>query len=164
MKHIPLDRLRAAIGRRMVESKQQVPHFYVTHEYDVDAVMALRKQINALLPEDAETYRSTILSSRRSRLRLRQFPNLNASLTGNEIIRHGHVNIGVAVAVEGGLLTVVCRDADRKPLRVISSEVNEMVARASGQGDDRRYRRLDLLDQQPGHVRCRTFYRHHQSA
>ena len=62
-------------------------------------------------------------------LTLRQFPNLNASLNGNSVLRHGHVNVGVAVSVEGGLLTVVCREADQKPLRQISAEVKAMAAR-----------------------------------
>jgi pyruvate dehydrogenase E2 component (dihydrolipoamide acetyltransferase) len=61
---------------------------------------------------------------------LQQFPNLNASLSGNTVIRHGAINIGVAVAVEGGLLTVVLRNADLKSLRHISSEVKEMTGRA----------------------------------
>jgi len=63
-------------------------------------------------------------------LSLRRFPNLNASLHGDSILQHGQVNVGAAVAVEGGLLTVVCRDADRKSLRQISLELRTMVARA----------------------------------
>jgi pyruvate dehydrogenase E2 component (dihydrolipoamide acetyltransferase) len=127
--HIPVDRLRAAIGRRMVESKQQLPHFYVTHEYNMAGLMEVRKQANELLPDEQKlSVNDFILKA--VALALRQFPNLNASLRGNEIVRHGRVNIGVAVAVEAGLLTVVCKDADRKPLRLISQEVKEMVARA----------------------------------
>ena len=122
-------RLRAAIGRRMTESKQQLPHFYVTHEYDMAAVMDVRKQVNELLP-DAQKLSVNDFIVKAVALALRHFPNLNASLAGNEIIRHGHVNVGVAVAVEGGLLTVVCADTDRKPLRVISQEIKDMVARA----------------------------------
>ncbi|MBC8509904.1 MAG: 2-oxo acid dehydrogenase subunit E2 [Chloroflexi bacterium] len=61
---------------------------------------------------------------------LRELPNLNASLQGDSVLRHGQVNVGVAVAVEGGLLTVVNRDADRKSLRQISSETKTMVGRA----------------------------------
>ena len=126
---IPLDRLRTAIGRRMVESKQQVPHFYVTHDYNVEPMLALRTKINALLPDDAKlTVNDFIIKA--VALALRHFPNINASLAGNEIVRHGQVNVGVAVAVEGGLLTIVTRDTDLKPLRVISAEVREMVARA----------------------------------
>ena len=126
---VPLTRLRAAIGRRMVEAKVQVPHFYVTHEYDMAPVMEMRKQINTLLPE-GEKLSVNDFVVKAVALALRQFPNLNASLGNDAIIRHGQVNVGVAVAVEGGLLTVVCRDVDRKPLRQISLEVSTMAAKA----------------------------------
>jgi pyruvate dehydrogenase E2 component (dihydrolipoamide acetyltransferase) len=126
---IPLKRLRAAIGRRMKESKQQVPHFYVTSEYNMEPVMLLRQQINAMLPEGEKLSVNDFII-KATALTLRQFPNVNASLDGDEIVRHGQVNVGVAVAVEGGLLTVVSRDTDRKSLRQISIEVRNMVARA----------------------------------
>jgi pyruvate dehydrogenase E2 component (dihydrolipoamide acetyltransferase) len=126
---IALDRLRQAIGRRMVESKQTVPHFYVTHEYNLEALMAMRKQANELLPDTQQLSVNDFIIKGVA-LALRQFPNLNASIQGNELLRHGHVNVGVAVAVEGGLLTVVCKDADRKSLRAISQEIKDMVARA----------------------------------
>lgn len=126
---VPLNRLRAAIGRRMVEAKQQVPHFYVTHEYEMQPLLDLRKKLNGMLPDEEKLSVNDFIIKAVA-LALRQYPNLNASLDGNEIIRHGPVNIGVAVAVEGGLLTVVCRDADRKPLRTIAAEVRTMVARA----------------------------------
>jgi pyruvate dehydrogenase E2 component (dihydrolipoamide acetyltransferase) len=126
---IPLNRLRAIIGRRMVEAKQQVPHFYVTHEYDMAGVMGLRQQVNALLPDDQKTSVNDYLV-RAVALALREFPNLNASLAGDQVVRHGAVNIGIAVAVEGGLLTVVCKEADRKSILLISGEVRSMVARA----------------------------------
>jgi pyruvate dehydrogenase E2 component (dihydrolipoyllysine-residue acetyltransferase) len=126
---IPLARLRAAIGRRMVESKQQAPHFYVTHEYDVEALLALRTKINPLLPdEDKISVNDFIVKA--VALVLRQFPNLNAALRGDQVVRFGAVNIGVAVAVENGLLTVVCRDADRKSLRQVSAELRTMTGRA----------------------------------
>jgi pyruvate dehydrogenase E2 component (dihydrolipoamide acetyltransferase) len=126
---MPLNRLRAAIGRRMVEAKQQAPHFYVTHEYDMAPVMQARKDINALLPEGEKLSVNDFIIKAVA-LCLRQYPNLNASLQGDKLLRHGAVNIGVAVAVEGGLLTVVCRDADRKSLRQISAEVAIMAGRA----------------------------------
>lgn len=126
---MPLNRLRAAIGRRMVEAKQQVPHFYVTHEYDLAGLLDLRKQTNALLADDEKISVNDFVI-KATALALRQFPNLNASLQGDQIVRHGAINIGVAVAVEGGLLTVVCREADRKPLRQIAQEVRTMAARA----------------------------------
>lgn len=126
---LPVDRLRAAIGRRMADSKQQAPHFYITHGYDVDPLLRLRKEINDVLPEEDKISVNDYLV-KAAALALRRFPNLNASLSGNEIIRHGAVNIGVAVAVESGLLMVVVRQADLKPLRAISLEIKEMAERA----------------------------------
>ncbi len=126
---VPLNRLRAAIGRRMTEAKQQVPHFYLTYEYDMEQVMQLRKQVNSMLPEDEKTSVNDYILKAVA-LALREFPNLNASLNNDHILRHGQVNIGVAVAVEGGLLTVVCRDTDRKSIRQIAREVRVMVGRA----------------------------------
>lgn len=126
---VPVDRLRAAIGRRMVESKQQVPHFYVTHACRVDELMSLRKKINSTLPEGEKISVNDFII-KAAGLALRRYPNLNASLNGDVILRHGDVNVGVAVAVPGGLLTVVNRNTDQKPLRVISREVREMVIRA----------------------------------
>ncbi len=126
---IPLSRLRGLIGRRMVEAKQQVPHFYITSVYDMGPVMELRKQINTMLPEGEKLSVNDFIVKAVA-LGLRQFPNLNASLEGDQVVRHGQVNIGVAVAVENGLLTVVCRDADRKSLRQISIELRESAQRA----------------------------------
>lgn len=122
-------KLRQAIGRRLVESKQSIPHFYVTHEYKMGAVMDMRKQANAYLPDDEKlSVNDFILKA--VALTLRQFPNLNATIKGNEIIQFGHVNVSVAVTVPGGLMTVVVKDADIKPLRQISAEVKTMAARA----------------------------------
>ncbi len=125
---VPLSKLRQAIGRRMLESRQQVPHFYVTHEYDFAPIMQMRKQINDLLPEEQKISVNDFII-KAAALGLRLYPGINASIQGSDVIRHGHVNIGVAVAVENGLLTVVVRDADQKPLRLISTEVREMVER-----------------------------------
>jgi pyruvate dehydrogenase E2 component (dihydrolipoamide acetyltransferase) len=126
---IQLNRLRMAIGRRMTEAKQAVPHFYVTHEYDMAGVMAIRQQVNSMLPEDEKTSVNDYILKAVA-LTLRDFPNLNATFAREQIIRHGHVNIGVAVAVEGGLLTIVNRDTDLKSVRQISQEVQSMVSRA----------------------------------
>ncbi len=122
-------KLRQAIGRRLVESKQTIPHFYVTHEYKMGVLMDMRKQANAYLPDDEKlSVNDFILKA--VALTLRQFPNLNATIKGNEIIQFGHVNVSVAVTVPGGLMTVVVKDADIKPLRQISAEVKTMAARA----------------------------------
>jgi pyruvate dehydrogenase E2 component (dihydrolipoamide acetyltransferase) len=130
-RHVPLSRLRSAIGRRMVQAKQSVPHFYVTYEYDVASLIHLRTQINALLTGDEKISVNDFVI-KAAALALREFPNLNASIdeSNNEVIQHGHSNIGVAVAVDNGLLTVVCRDADVKPVRLIAGEVRNLVTRA----------------------------------
>ncbi len=126
---IQTTKLRQAIGRRLVESKTTIPHFYVTHEYKMEALMDLRKQINGFLPEGEKISVNDFIVKAVA-LTLRQFPNLNASLSGTNIIRHGAVNVGVAVTVPGGLMTVVVKDTDQKPLRQISAEVKTMAARA----------------------------------
>ncbi|MBK7317977.1 dihydrolipoamide acetyltransferase family protein [Candidatus Villigracilis affinis] len=128
-KVIPTTKLRQAIGRRLVESKQTIPHFYVTHEYKMEAVMDMRKQINAYLPENEKVSVNDFILKAVA-LTLRQFPNLNATIKGNEIIQFGHVNVGVAVTVPGGLMTVVVKDTDQKALRQISGEVKAMAGRA----------------------------------
>ncbi|MFZ5879061.1 MAG: dihydrolipoamide acetyltransferase family protein [Chloroflexota bacterium] len=122
-------KLRQAIGRRLVESKTTIPHFYVTHEFKMEALLEMRKQINAYLPENEKiSVNDFILKG--VALSLRQFPNLNATLSGSEIVQFGHVNVGVAVTVPGGLMTVVVKDTDQKTLRQISGEVKAMAARA----------------------------------
>jgi pyruvate dehydrogenase E2 component (dihydrolipoamide acetyltransferase) len=126
---VQLTKLRQAIARRMTESKTSVPHFYVTHEYKMDTLMALRKQINDYLPENEKLSVNDFIIKAVA-LTLREFPNLNASLAGDKVIRHGAVNIGVAVAIPGGLLTIVNRNTDQQPLRVISADVKRMVAGA----------------------------------
>lgn len=128
---IPRSRLRAIIGRRMVQSVNEAPHFFVTHEYDVAALMELRKQVNATLPDEQKISVNDFLV-KAAALALREFPNLNAALDeeNNQIIHFGDINVGVAVAVEGGLLTVVCRNADLKPVRQISAELKPMIGRA----------------------------------
>ena len=128
-KVVPTTKLRQAIGRRLVESKQTIPHFYVTHEYKMEAVMDMRKQINAYLGDNEKVSVNDFII-KATALTLRQFPNLNATLKGNEIIQFGHVNVGVAVTVPGGLMTVVVKDADVKSMRQISGEIKAMAARA----------------------------------
>ena len=128
-KVVATTKLRQAIGRRLVESKTTIPHFYVTHEYKMDALMDMRKQINAyLLDNEKVSVNDFILKA--VALSLRQFPNLNATIKGNEVIQFGHVNVGIAVTVPGGLMTVVVKDTDQKMLRQISAEVKAMAGRA----------------------------------
>lgn len=127
---VPLSRLRQAIGRRMVDSKQNYPAFYVSHEYDMGPIMAIRKQANNMLSGSGEKLSVNDFVVKAVALTLRQYPNLNAKLDGDAVLQFGRINIGNAVAVDNGLLTVVCHDADRKSLRQISQEVKTKAGRA----------------------------------
>ncbi|HEY5984445.1 MAG TPA: dihydrolipoamide acetyltransferase family protein [Anaerolineales bacterium] len=126
---VPLSKLRQAIARRMTESKSTVPHFYVTHEYRLDSLMDMREQANTVLSQDEKLSVNDFVIKAVA-LCLHEFPNLNAAYQGDRVLRRGSINIGVAVAVEGGLLTIVCTGADLKPVRQISAEVKQMAARA----------------------------------
>jgi pyruvate dehydrogenase E2 component (dihydrolipoamide acetyltransferase) len=128
-KVVPTTKLRQAIGRRLVESKTTIPHFYVTHEFKMDALLEMRKQVNAYLGENEKVSVNDFILKGVA-LSLRQFPNLNATIKGNEVTQFGQVNVGVAVTVPGGLMTVVVKDTDQKSLRQISGEVKVMAARA----------------------------------
>ena len=125
---VALTRMRQIIARRMTESTQTIPHFYINTEIDMAAAMDLRKQLNALLPDDGKLSVNDLVIKAVA-LALREFPNLNASFAGDKVIRKGRINIGNAVAIEAGLLTVVVRDADQKPLAGIAAEMKAMVGR-----------------------------------
>jgi pyruvate dehydrogenase E2 component (dihydrolipoamide acetyltransferase) len=125
---IKISNLREAIGKRMQASRREVPHFYITTSYDIAEMLRTRQQMNEGLPkEDRISLNDFII--RASALALRAYPNLNASISGTEITHHGDINIGVAVAVENGLLTVVVRNADQKNLHQISLEAREVIDR-----------------------------------
>lgn len=127
---IETSKLRARIASRMVESKQQIPHFYVTNEIDVDALLALRKQLNEGL-DDAHKISVNDMIVKATALTLRQFPNLNSHYYGSQIVRHKRINIGIAVALpQGGLINVVARDADKVSLGTLAVTNKEMIARA----------------------------------
>lgn len=126
---LPLSKLRAAIGRRMSRAKQEAPHFYLTAEIDAKPIMDLRSEYNSLLPETEKLSVNDFIV-KAAALSLRQFPNLNASLDGDHFVRHGEVNIGVAVAVDDGLLTVVVHEADQKDIQQLSTEIREKAERA----------------------------------
>lgn len=126
---VPVSRLRDVIGRRMSASKQQLPHFYVTSDLDAAPMMDLRRQLNSRMPDD-EKFSVNDFLVKAAAMALREFPNINASLEDGEIVRHGHINIGVAVALDEGLMTVVTKDVDSKPIRQLSAELREVVARA----------------------------------
>lgn len=126
---IETTRLRQAIARRMTESKTSVPHFQITSEVAMDDALALRKQINASLSDEQKVSVNDLVVKAVA-LALRAFPNLNASFAGDKIVRHNRINVGTAVAVEGGLLTVVQKDTDSATISKIATDNRTMIARA----------------------------------
>jgi pyruvate dehydrogenase E2 component (dihydrolipoamide acetyltransferase) len=121
--------LRRTIARRMSLSKQTIPHFYITSSVTMDEALALRRQINDALPADEQvTVNDLVMKA--TALALRDFPNLNASYVDDRIEIHADINIGAAVAVEGGVLTVVNRQTDRRNIDEIARANRAMIARA----------------------------------
>lgn len=125
----PVSPLRQAIARRMTASKQAVPHFYVTVEVDMDEAMAWRARINEALGGRGKISVNDLVV-KAAALALREFPALRSSYQEGGIVRHEAIHIGIAVALEEGLITVVLRDADKKPLAQIARESKELVERA----------------------------------
>jgi pyruvate dehydrogenase E2 component (dihydrolipoamide acetyltransferase) len=125
----PVSPMRQTIGRRMSESKQQAPHFYITMDVNMAAAMELRAQLNAILPEEGKVSVNDLVI-KAAAIALRQFPKINASFAGDEIRVQNAVHIGIAVARESGLLTVVVRDCDLKTPVQIASDAREVIGRA----------------------------------
>jgi len=127
---VPLTKLRQRIASRMVESKQNVPHFYVTVEIDMAPALALRKQINEGLPDEQKVSVNDLVV-KATALALRQFPNLNSHYYGDKIVRHNRINIGIAVALDnGGLMNVIAKDADIMAISRMAQKNKEMIAAA----------------------------------
>lgn len=127
---IETPKMRTRIANRMVESKQQVPHFYVTADVDVEAMLNLRKQLNEGLPDERKiTVNDMILKA--TALALKQFPNMNSHYYGDKIVRQKRINVAIAVALpNGGLMNVVSKDTDKVSLGTLAQINKEMIARA----------------------------------
>ncbi len=123
-----ISRLRSAIGKRMLESRQTIPHFYITRSFDVARLMQIRSEMNNDLPEEERLSVNDFVILAVA-LALREFPNLNASLEGDQLTRYGNIHVGSAVAVEDGLLTIVVKNADQKTLTEIAAEMKAMQQR-----------------------------------
>ncbi|MDB5243120.1 MAG: pyruvate dehydrogenase complex dihydrolipoamide acetyltransferase [Spirosoma sp.] len=124
---IPVSQMRKTIARRLGESMFSAPHFYLTMEINMDKAMELRGTVNAVSPVKI-SFNDFVLKA--CALALKQHPNVNASWLGDKIRRYKYVNIGVAVAVDEGLLVPVVRNADQKTLSTISGEVKDLAGKA----------------------------------
>jgi pyruvate dehydrogenase E2 component (dihydrolipoamide acetyltransferase) len=124
----PLNAMRRVIARRLTESKQTVPHFYLTIDCEIDALLKIRSELNA----KSDAYRITVndFVIRAAALALRQVPAANASWSDEAILLWDSVDIAVAVALDDGLITPIVKMADRKGLAAIADETKDLVTRA----------------------------------
>lgn len=124
---VAVSQMRKTIARRLAESKFSAPHFYLSVSIDMDAAMAARKQINAL-PDTKVSFNDMVVKA--SALALKKHPAVNSSWLGDRIRYNEHVHIGIAVAVEDGLLVPVVRHTDTLPLSAIGAQVKEFAGKA----------------------------------
>ncbi|TCT39284.1 pyruvate dehydrogenase complex dihydrolipoamide acetyltransferase [Martelella mediterranea] len=131
---VPHDGMRKTIAKRLQESKQSIPHFYVTVDVELDALLGLRSQLNKAAPvrDDKPAYKLSVndMVIKAMALALRDVPEANVSWTDSNMVVHHHVDVGVAVSIPGGLITPIIRKAEEKPLSVISNEMKDMGKRA----------------------------------
>ena len=132
---VPLDGMRRTIATRLVQATQTIPHFYLTADVEIGALIKLREQANAAAPKDADGNPAFKLSVNDFVIKawaaaLQRVPAANAVWAEDRILRFGRSDIGIAVAVEGGLITPLMRSADTKTLSAISQEMKELSARA----------------------------------
>jgi pyruvate dehydrogenase E2 component (dihydrolipoamide acetyltransferase) len=128
---IDVSKMRRAIADNTVLSKQMIPHFYVTVDIDMDALLGLRSQLNASLEQEGVKISVNDLVVKATALTLRKFPNLNTHYYGDKLVRHKRINIGIAVALpNNGLINVVSPDADRTALSAMAQHHKAMFDRA----------------------------------
>ncbi len=130
---VPHDNMRKTIARRLVESKITIPHFYLSIECELDALLAARRRMNDIAPQEGpKTYKLSVndFIIKAMAMALQQVPHANATWTEQGILRHRSSDVGVAVAVDGGLFTPVLRHAELKSLSEISNEMKDLAERA----------------------------------
>jgi pyruvate dehydrogenase E2 component (dihydrolipoamide acetyltransferase) len=130
---VPHDGMRRVIAQRLTQSKQTIPHFYMSVDCVLDELLAARERINAAAPKDGpKAYKLSVndFVIKALALALQQVPAANATWTEAGMLRHRHSDVGVAVAIEGGLFTPIIRHAELKTLAEISNEMKDLAARA----------------------------------
>jgi pyruvate dehydrogenase E2 component (dihydrolipoamide acetyltransferase) len=123
--------MRKTIAKRLLASHQDIPTFFLTASLDVSGFVSLRKQIKAVMPDVKVSYNDMLIAA--AARALRESPMVNASWGDKQIVRHGRVDIGVAVALPDGLITPVLRNADTMSLSDIGSQVRDLAGRARDQ-------------------------------
>ncbi len=126
---VKVNNMRKVIAKRLSQSKQTVPHFYLTVDCQIDALLAARKDLNEDL-EKAERISVNDFVIKAIACAMRDVPEANASWSDDHVKIYQSVDVSVAVAIEGGLITPVIKEADRKPLSLISTEIKDLAKRA----------------------------------
>ncbi len=126
---VPLTSMRKTIARRLTDSKRDIPHYYLTIDCELDALLALRQQLNSKAGEGVKLSVNDFII-RASALALRKMPEVNAGWAGDRIVQFTNVDISIAVAIEAGLITPIIRKADTKGLATISSDMRELGQKA----------------------------------
>jgi pyruvate dehydrogenase E2 component (dihydrolipoamide acetyltransferase) len=126
---VPVDGMRAIIARRLVESKQQVPHFYLTTDLDIARLTAVRQEVNAALGDDAKLSLNDFVIKAWA-VALTRVPQANAVWAQDRILRFSRADIGVAVALDEGVITPVIRDVQAKTVSTVSAEMRDFAERA----------------------------------
>jgi len=129
---VPHDKMRKIVAERLTLSKQTVPHFYLPIECEIDKLLALRRELNGKSPEGGDGFKISVndFIIRASALALKKVPDANASWTDTAILKYLHADVAVAVAVEGGLITPIIRQAEFKGLSTIANEMKDLATRA----------------------------------
>jgi pyruvate dehydrogenase E2 component (dihydrolipoyllysine-residue acetyltransferase) len=127
---VPLTNVRKVVARRLVESMQSAPHFYLTSVIDAEALVAFRAELNQRLAGEGIKLSVNDLIVRACATALRANPEINVSWGGDKILRHRRIHLGIAVALDEGLIVPVVRDADQKSVTQISREAKVLVERA----------------------------------
>jgi pyruvate dehydrogenase E2 component (dihydrolipoamide acetyltransferase) len=132
---IPHDGMRRTIAQRLTASVQTIPHFYLTMDCNIGKLVEAREEINAAAPKDKDGKPAYKLSVndfviKALAVALQRIPNANVSWTDGGMLKHKHSDVGVAVAMPGGLITPIIRKAETKPISVISAEMKDFAARA----------------------------------
>ena len=132
MEELPLSSMRRVVARRLVESMQSAPHFFLTIRVDAEALIGFRAELNRQLAAGGEDLKVSVndLVVKACAVLLRASPDLNVSFGGDTLIRHRRVNVGIAVALEGGLIVPVVHDADQKRLTQVTREARDLIGRA----------------------------------
>jgi pyruvate dehydrogenase E2 component (dihydrolipoamide acetyltransferase) len=128
VERVPLNRFRKVAARRLTESKRNAPHFYLTREVDASELVAFRATLNSALAPTKVSVNDLIVKA--CATALLEHPGVNVSYTEDALLFHKRVNVGIAVAVEDGLLVPVIRDADRKSVSTIGAETRELAGKA----------------------------------